>query len=351
MINDPNAPSPERLLAVLARGLCLGDTAYVRFTEVAQFSNINYVYRVEVPGRSLYLKVIPERGKRFPARLPRERVFSEAEGLRQFRRLVEDVVIIPEVLFVDDEEMAIGMSDVGENRQVLYSVLPEQFDLLSEQAAALGHALGAVHGGTRGGGILRPVQEEVMVRKIVFEGLLAPGAQHVFPDLWNEISVEMQAHRHCLIHADLWSKNLLVRAGEPVAVVDFEGVCCGDPAFDLATLIAVALLPVLERPTWMPGSLAFTSRLLQAWASACGDELWPNEVFPRTFRAIAPFLAARGFGPFPYPMSDSARRRVARLARTLATEPPTDIDTFRILVTRSTDSAADTYGLGEQAVV
>ena len=42
-----------------------------------------------------------------------------------------------------------------------------------------------------------------MLRRVVFEGLLAPGARAVFPELWEEVSAEMQAHEECLIHADL----------------------------------------------------------------------------------------------------------------------------------------------------
>jgi aminoglycoside phosphotransferase (APT) family kinase protein len=332
-VQGVGAPNPEQLVEVVRRGLHLSDTVPVSVKEIVEFTNINYVYRVEIPGRSLYLKVVPERPKRFPTHLSRERVFSEAEGLRRFRKLVGDLVVIPEVLFVDNREMVLAMSDVGEGRQVLFSVLPERFELLGEQAEALGLALGAVHGRTRGAVTPRPAQEEAIVRKVIFEGLLAPGAKQVFPETWDAVSAEMQAHTECLIHADLWSKNLLVRKGAPVAVVDFEGICVGDPSFDLATLIAVALLPALERPALLSDALAFTSRLLHAWGSACDSEAWTGEVWPRTFRATATFLAARGFGPFAYSVGESARQRITQLARSLAAAPPTDLEGFRSRVT------------------
>ena len=346
--NGSGAPSLERLEAAVRRGLGLGGAEPVELREIGEFSNINYVYRVEVPGRSLYLKVVPERPKRFPARMPPERVFSEAEGLRRFRALAADDILIPEVLFVDEQEMALGMSDVGEGRQVLFSLLPGQFDLLAEQAAPLGRALGAVHGGTRGGGTPRPAQEEAMIRGIVFQGLLAPGARQVFPELWDEVSAEMQAYHQCLIHADLWSKNLLVRRGEPVAVVDFEGVCYGDPAFDLGTLLAVALVPALDVPRLIPDALAFASRLFDAWGAACGSEEWPAEVRPRAFRAAATFLASRGFGPFAYELGEDGRRRIGELARTLAAEPPSDMSDFSEMVARHAGRA---QGEGAEARV
>ena len=292
------------------------------------FSNINYVYRVAVPERSLYLKLVPERPKRLAVQLPRERIFSEAEGMRRWRGLAGGAVLIPEVLFVDPQEMALGMSDVGEGREVLFDLLPDGLALFGEQAEALGRALGAIHGGTRHCGVLRPPQEEAIIRKVIFEGLMAPGALQVFPELWGEVGAEMQAGRQCLVHADLWSKNLLVRRGAPVAVVDFEGTFYGDPAFDLGTLITVALIPALHRPESLPNALVFTARLLRAWATACGDEAWPAEVLPRAFRAVATFLAARGFGPFAYSLGDTARERISRLARSLAAAPSDSVEAF-----------------------
>lgn len=338
--NDSGAPSVERLAAAVRRGLGLDAAEPVELHEVGEFSNINYVYRGAAAGRSFYLKAVPEKPKRFPMRMPPERVFSEAKGIGCFRAFAGGAVVIPEVLFVDEQETALGMSDVGEGREVLFSLLPSGFDLLAEQAGALGRALGLVHGGTRGAGTPRPPLEETMIRGIVFQGLLAPGARHVFPELWDEVSTEMQVHTQCLIHADLWSKNLLVRRGEPVALVDFEGVCYGDPAFDLGTLLAVALVPALEAPGLVPEALAFASRLLEEWGAACGSEVWPEEVRPRAFRATATFLASRGFGPFAYQMSDAARRRLAALARALAAGPPSDVSAFAEMVERH--AGADT---------
>jgi len=151
----------------------------------------------------------------------------------------------------------------------------------------------------------------------------------VFPEAWEAIGAEMQLHRECLIHGDLWSKNLLVRDGAPVAIVDFEGVALGDPAFDLGTLCAVALIPALEWPQFTNEALSFTARLLHAWAFTCGSDEWAGAVLPRAFRATATFLATRGFGPFAYTMSDAARARLTKLARSLATNPAADNDAFQ----------------------
>lgn len=333
--NTANAPAPaseESLAAAVRRGLQLETNVPVSLTEVVDFTNINYVYRVAVAGRKIVLKVVPERPKRFPLGLSRERVFSEAEGLRRFHNLVKETIVVPEVLFVDREEMALGMSDVGDERVVLFSVLAEKFELLNEQAEALGQALGLVHGGTRGAGSFRPVQEERMLRGLIFQGLLAPGAQAVLGEDWAGLNEEMETHFECLIHSDLWSKNMLVRPGQPVALVDFEGVCYGDPAFDLGTLIAVALLPALESKLQIDASCSFISRLLASWSQNCGSDAWAADVFPRAFRATACFLATRGFGPFAYPLSEEAKSRLTDLAKCLVTEPVQSMEEFLLRV-------------------
>jgi hypothetical protein len=338
MTQIPTEPSVERLAAVVRRHLLEEPTS---ITEVGALSNINYVYRVQTPDRDFYLKVVPEEPKRLPIKLPRERVFSEAEGLRLYREFAGDDLVVPEVLFVDRDEMALAMSDVGNGREILFNVLADDFELLAEQGESFGRALGRIHGATRGRGTPRPAQEEFIIRKVVFDGLLAPGAKQVFPELWDQVSAEMQGNNECLIHADLWSKNLLVAHGRPVAVVDFEGILYGDPAFDLGTLNAVALVPALDRAPLLPAALDFIAHLTSAWTATCGDHNWARAVLPRAFRATATFLAARGFGPFAYSMSDSARQHVRDVAQSLASSPPKDFDAFRervLALTAPTDA-------------
>ena len=125
---------------------------------------------------------------------------------------------------------------------------PTASHLLTEHAEALGRALGKVHAGTHGKGSPRPAQEEAIIRKVVFDGLLGPGAKQVFPELWDAWTRSAAEHRECLVHGDLWSKNLLVRRGAPIAIIDFEGVTYGDPAFDLGTLSAVVCSRRSRRP-------------------------------------------------------------------------------------------------------
>lgn len=329
---DP-APDPADLAELVRHALGLSGTAEVVVTAEDTHSNINHVFRAVVTGtggsgRSLYLKAVPARPKRLPVGLPRERVVSEAEAIRRFRRWAGDAVVVPEVIFVDRADFVLAMSDVGGGRRVLLDLLPDRYGLLAEQAERLGRALAGVHGGSRGMPPLRPAAEEAVIKAVIFDGLLAPGARAVFPELWDEIGGELRRAGGGLVHADLWGKNLLVGAGLPLAVVDFEGAFFGDPAFDLGTLLAVGLLPAFQRPAVLPQAVGFTERLLGTYVDRAGDRSWARRACRRSLRAAAVFLACRGFGPFPYPLAEPARRRLEAFAAELARRPPATVDAF-----------------------
>jgi aminoglycoside phosphotransferase (APT) family kinase protein len=320
-----------RLAELVRSTLGLRASTPVEVRADGEHSNINHVYRVRYgAGRSLYLKVVPARPRKLPVTLPRERFLSEAEAIRRFGRLAGGAVVVPEVLFVDRDCCALGMSDVGGGRRVLLDLLPGRYSLLAEQAEPLGRALAAVHAGSRGMRPLRPAAEAAAIEAVIFDGLLAPGARAVFPESWEEIHGELRSGRRVLVHADLWGKNLLVAPGRPVAVVDFEGAMLGDPAFDLGTLLAVAVLPAFERPAVLPQAAGFVHRLLATYVAAAGaaagDEARAS--CRRGCRAAAVFLAARGFGPFAYPLADRARERLAELTARLARRPPESTEAF-----------------------
>ncbi|MEM7050929.1 MAG: phosphotransferase [Acidobacteriota bacterium] len=319
------------LEGVVRTALDLAPAAPVELEEVEAFSNFNYVYRVRAGGDSFYLKQVAEKPKHFDVRLPRERIFSEAEAMRRFQELAGDAVRVPRLLGLDREAYAFVMSDVGAGRRVLLDVVGQCFERLAEQAEALGTALGRVHRASRGMAPLRPAAEREVIVRTIWDGLLAPGGRAVFPDAW-AATEERLSRSECLVHADLWAKNLLVAAGEPVALVDFEGAHLGDPAFDLGTLLAVALLPALERPELFAAAQGFARRLFDSHAAAAGDVRWADGVRERAFLATAVFLAARGFGPFAYPMAETARQRVRALAARLVEAPVKDLDGLTIRV-------------------
>jgi aminoglycoside phosphotransferase (APT) family kinase protein len=334
MENTALPMSFEDLAHVVRRNLRLPANADVAITEVTRWANLNYVFNAKVGGDSLYLKVVTEMPKLMKISLPRERIFFEAHAIRRFRALCGTGVAVPEVLFVDREAFALGMSDVGGARRVLLEVIDSNYSLLTAQAAALGTAIGKVHSASRGAEKFRPEAFEHMLQYIIIYKLLAPGAQALFPDQWPAIAAQMSAHRECLVHGDLWGKNILVGEGVTPAIVDFEGASIGDPAFDVATLLAVAAIPALIQPDLMQECIEFSENLIETYRSNVKDNLWAKDaqwvtdVCHRAYLYTGTFLAARGFGPFAYPLPEPARDRLARLARSLSVEPPQGLTAY-----------------------
>ena len=58
------------------------------------------------------------------------------------------------------------------------------------------------------------------------------------------------------------------------------------------------------------------------------QRLWPTTVCARAFLYVGTLLAARGFGPFAYPMAEPARIRLATLARSLSVQPVADLTEY-----------------------
>ena len=316
------AVTGKALETIVRRHLELSNDQPVTLEEVIRHTNLNHIYKVQLTGRSIYVKVVPERPKRLPIALPRERVFGEAEAIRKFQRHASGAVLVPDVLFVDENEFVLGMTDVGRDRQVLFDVLDANYSLHVTQAPALGRALGAVHSGTAGIPPFRPAEHDRLLRAVIFQGLIAPGAAAAFPELADRVLTEMARRRECLVHADLWGKNILVGEGIPPAIVDFEGAFVGDAAFDVATVLATSLLPVLSRAGQMHDCQDFAVRFLWHYREAYADPRLADEVLDRTFFYVGTLMAARGFGPFAYPMSDESKLRLALLARNLTEFPP-----------------------------
>jgi len=314
--------------AIVRAGLGLAAGSPVAVEPVTRHSNINHVYRVDAAGRVLWLKVSPARPRHLPVDLPRERIASEAAAIVRFGALAGGRLAVPRVLFLDRRRAALGLSDVGAGRAVLIDVLARSYGLLAEQAANLGRALAAVHDGTRGEPPMRPPAERAAVRRVIFDGLLAPGARALFPAAWERVAAEMSGREECLVHADLWAKNLLAAAGRPLAVVDFEGAHTGDPAFDLGTLLAVAALPALADPALAGAAAGFACRLGAAYRASSADPARAEAAVGRACLYAGTFLAARGFGPFAYPMTEPARARLAALARGLTLDPPAGAAAF-----------------------
>jgi 5-methylthioribose kinase len=167
----------------------------------------------------------------------------------------------PKLVFVDEERFVIGMT-VAPPGGVLWR---DEHDVgvadprRTDQAARL---LGRLHDTTAGDEALA---ERFAPQWPLLEGRVEPyhrATARGHPDLAVRIEEEVDrllATRRCLVHGDFSPKNLIAYP-DRMLMLDFEVAHWGDPAFDVAFLLALVLLDGIRHAD---GS--FTEQALRFW--------------------------------------------------------------------------------------
>jgi 5-methylthioribose kinase len=148
------------------------------------------------------------------------------------------------------------------------------------------------------------------------------------PDLAKHVSrliADSSARRVSLVHGDFSPKNLIVN-GSRVALIDFEVVHYGDPAFDAGFCLNHLALKAIVLPQWRvqleAAAKAFWSELTGGLSD---DTSWFE---PATLQHLGCLMLARvdGKSPVEYLSDDRQRAWVRALARDLIINPPNSID-------------------------
>jgi aminoglycoside phosphotransferase (APT) family kinase protein len=138
--------------------------------------------------------------------------------------------------------------------------------------------------------------------------LLTTGAKHpALRPLFEAEAARLAVTRECLVHGDFSPKNILIN-GDRLVVLDCEVAWYGDPAFDLAFLMAHLCLKALQhaprevgvRP--MPGEL---------WSAYQAGRPSP-EIESRVGRLLLMLMLARVDGKSPVEYLDAARQQFVR---------------------------------------
>jgi 5-methylthioribose kinase len=238
--------------------------------EPAGDGNINWVRRVRRRGAggSFVVKQARPALERFPEyQVPTERIVFEARWCEIARALVPEPVC-PEVLCFDEAERVLVLEDLG-GAERLDAALARGADVAA-CFASLGRCLGAVHAATTDPALAARFENDAM-RRLHGDHIfrlplrpndfpLPPGLRRRAEELWRDaelVRVADAAHtrylapRGALVHGDVQAGNVLLAAGGP-KLLDAEIAHVGDPAFDLGTLVAHALLPALAHGDGAP---------------------------------------------------------------------------------------------------
>ncbi len=294
-------------------------------TSVNEHSNFNHVFVFEAPGLRYFIKVALDSPKRLSGvSLPAQRIESEARALR-LARSHTDCLVVPEALYLDTEASVLVMSDVGQGRLPLVRLLEANYSSWLTVVEPLSRGLAQLHASSRGANALCSEPLDAAVRSFVYEQLLSPGITTLAGALAKPVLAQMAGVRECLIHSDVWPKNILAGANPP-ALLDFEGAMPGDPAFDLASVLGAQLLPVAQRGVSPAAFETVSARTLSGYRAGLEDERWFSDLRKRLIPYLAVFLACRIAGPFAYDIPLRGVRALRQLVLEISSGALTRVD-------------------------
>jgi len=255
--------------------------------EKAGEGNINWVRRARVAdGRSWVVKQARPALERFPEyRVDTRRIVFEARYFA-LARDHDAEHICPEILHFDERERVLILEDLGDAER-----LDQRLARGSDGAGvgtALARFLAAVHGATAGDPELAARFDNDAMRRLHGDHIFdLPFAENDFP-LEPEVAdraaplktpefrrLAADAYRRyleqrgALLHGDVQAGNILLPPAGP-KLLDAEIAHVGDPAFDVATLLAHLALPALAR-TGLAQALPAIEASWIAYAEARGD--------------------------------------------------------------------------------
>ena len=247
---------------------------------------------------------------------PVERNASEAEWMRVAAGIVPDNV--PRLLAESREDGLFAMDYLDPADHPVWKSELRDGRIRSEDAAAVGDALGRIHAGTAGdeGMAARFANDHIFHPIRIAPYLLDTADAH--PDLGERLRAIARTTaetKRTLVHGDVSPKNILIGPRGPV-FLDAECAWYGDPAFDIAFCLNHLLLKCIWRPQWRDRYLDAFAALSQAYFAHAN---WEDRLLleRRTAALLPGLLLARidGTSPVEYITDDGDKARVRRAAR------------------------------------
>jgi 5-methylthioribose kinase len=228
--------------------------------------NINWVRRASVAGanrRSYVLKQARPRLESFPEyEAPTERLLFEGRWF-ELAALHDDAGFCPRIHHLDADERVLVLEDLGRAER-LDAALSRGAEV-AQPLGGLARFLGQVHAATAGTVAAETFANAGMQGLHGDHIFVLPFAENDFPlspvvreravALWADADLAARAralHQRfltpegSLVPGDVQAGNILL-AGDRVTLLDAEIAHVGDPAFDLGSLLAHAVLPAVAR--------------------------------------------------------------------------------------------------------
>lgn len=223
----------------------------------------------------------------------------------------------PELVFADIDRFVLGMTAAPPGG-VLWRDEHEQGVVdpgHTEQAARL---LGRLHATTAGDAALA---ERFAAQWPLLQGRVEPyhrATARRHPELAARIEEEVARlleTRRCLVHGDFSPKNLIAYR-DRMLMLDFEVAHWGDPAFDVAFLLALVLIDGIRH-----GDASFTEQAVRFWELYSADAGAPGAEPADVVAELGCIVLARIDGKSRLPgLTNAVAERARGYARTLLTD-------------------------------
>ncbi|MBS1215377.1 MAG: putative aminoglycoside phosphotransferase [Proteobacteria bacterium] len=260
---------------------------------------------------------------------PAERAATEAAWLRLMKEIAPGAV--PELLGEHRGSPTLVLEWLDPGRAPQWSEQLASGNAEPTAAAAVGHLYGRMHAATAG----RPAFAERFAAERAFRQLAVEPrfavAAVAHPDCGDALRAASDAAlrlRVALVHGAALPENILLGPRGPVLV---DGDCAryGDPAFDVATLVASLMLHAVRPGTGRNARPALDA-LLATYVQHVTWEI-PTLLVARVAALVPALLLAGidGRAPVPFIVNRNDANRVRRAARVLLVGPAPDLETTR----------------------
>lgn len=303
----------------------------INFNAVVENSNFNYVYNFIHNETSCYLKIILPYSKVRGSRLPSQRILGENRGVELFNKanMSFSFAEAPKVIHFFAEQNSIILSDVSKQRQNLINVTNKKARFLFDNIINLTESVARFHKATSENKFHQDFGYENDLRDFIFERLIFPGIRAICSFDIENILETMRNNRECLIHSDLWAKNIFVGEDGYVALIDFEGCIGGDPAFDLSTIITMTIFLFYESDVAHDRWVLLINKIVSSYTFVLSDDVWQKKIESRLLSYVAVLVACRISGPFSYKLANDSKESLTVICRDVLSG---NVETFKDLI-------------------
>jgi aminoglycoside phosphotransferase (APT) family kinase protein len=282
-------------------------------------SNSSELYRAELGWGSVCIKrALPTLKSSICA--PTQRNHTESEWLKLARTVVGESV--PEVLGECNGMFA--MDYLEPERHKPWQCLLRDGEIAPSAAAEVGRLIGRVHAATAHNltvGRRFDADESFYVQRIEPLVFATAQAQPALANRLKQSALSLQRNKIALIHGELIPENVHIGPKGPV-LIDAECASYGDPAFDVASLLAHLLMMSVWRPHWRDRYLICFDSFCAAYAQRISWEI-PEQTDERAAQLLPVILLGSVYGSLPtqYLIGPRERDVVAGVARRLLVDP------------------------------